>query len=79
MGHEFTLVAHLDISVYEGISTSRGNWAPGATTPPPPRTKIFLISCSFWENPANLYVGAPPGLAPPPMRNPVFAPAEIHM
>ena len=30
--------------------------APG-TRPPPLRTKIFLISCSFWENPANLYVG----------------------
>ena len=29
----------------------------------PLRTKIFLISCSFWENPANLYVGASP---PPP-------------
>ena len=26
----------------------------------PPTAKIFLISCSFWENPANLYVGAPP-------------------
>ena len=23
------------------------------------RTKIFLISCIFWENLANLYVGAP--------------------
>ena len=27
---------------------------------PPLGTKILLISCSFWENPANLYVGAPP-------------------
>ena len=32
----------------------------------PLRSKTFLISCSFWENPPNLYVGAPPqGLAPP--------------
>ena len=27
---------------------------------PPLQTKIFLISCSFWENPAYLYVSAPP-------------------
>ena len=46
--------------------------APGAC---PPWTKIFLILCSFWENPANLYVGATPeGLAPPPTENPVSAP-----
>ena len=31
----------------------------------PLRTKIFLISCSFWENLANLYVGGgPTGSAP---------------
>ena len=41
----------------------------------PLRTKIFLISCSFFENPANFYVGAPPpGLALPPTGNPVSAP-----
>ena len=33
---------------------------------PPLRTKIFLISCSFWENLANVYVGAPQELAAPP-------------
>ena len=26
---------------------------------PPPRPRIFLISCSFWENLANSYVVAP--------------------
>ena len=32
---------------------------------PPLRTKIFLISCSFGENLANLYVGGPLGLGAP--------------
>ena len=41
---------------------------------PPLRTKIFLISCSFWENPANLYVGAPLEVGAPPTGNPVSAP-----
>ena len=50
---------------------------PGRDTPPPPWTKIFLISCSFWENPANLYVGAPQWLAPPPTGNPVSGPAQV--
>ena len=31
----------------------------GGTSAPPLRTKIFLISCSFSENLANLYAGAP--------------------
>ena len=43
----------------------------------PLRTKMFLISCSFWENPANLYVGAPQGLAPPPTGNPVSVPETL--
>ena len=30
----------------------------GAPSAPTLRTKIFLISCSFWENLGNLYVGA---------------------
>ena len=34
-------------------------WRIQGGAPPTPRTKIFLILCSFWENPANLYVGAP--------------------
>ena len=37
----------------------------------PPGVQIFSISCSFWENSTNSYVGAPPGeLAPPPRGNP---------
>ena len=42
-----------------------------------PLTKIFVISCIFSENLANLYAGAPPpaGLAPPPMGNPGSGPA----
>ena len=33
--------------------------------------QILSISCSFWENLANLYVGTPPGeLVPPPQGNP---------
>ena len=38
------------------------------------RTKIFFISCSFWENLANLYIGISPGLAPPPTGNSGSAP-----
>ena len=41
------------------------------------RTKIFLISCSFRENLANLCVGAPPppaGWCSPPTENPGSAP-----
>ena len=40
--------------------------------PPPGRgVQILSISCSFWENLAKSYVGAPPGeLAPPPRGNP---------
>ena len=40
-------------------------WRIQGGAPPPPRTKIFLILCSFWENPANLYVGAPLGVCAP--------------
>ena len=52
----------------------------GARPAPPPqlRTKIFLISCIFWEILANLYVGAPQELAPPPTGNPVSAPANCR-
>ena len=39
-----------------GVADPRGRrWRP-----PNPLTKIILISCIFWENPANLYVGVPP-------------------
>ena len=31
------------------------------TRPPPPGVQILSISCSFWENLAKSYVGAPPG------------------
>ena len=37
----------------------------------PPGVQILSISCSFWENLAKSYVGAPTGeLAPPPWGNP---------
>ena len=41
---------------------------------PPLRTKIFLILCSFWENPANLYVGAPPRSLRPLLRGILYPP-----
>ena len=42
----------------------------------PPGVQILSISCSFWENLAKSYVGAPPGeLAPPPRGNPRSATA----
>ena len=38
--------------------------------------QILSISCSFWENLAKSYVGAPPReLAPPPRGNPGSATA----
>ena len=45
--------------------------------PPPPGAQILSISCSFWENLAKSYVGAPPPgeLAPPPRGNPGSATA----
>ena len=47
--------------------------------PPPPRPKIFSISCSFLQNLAKSYVGTTPrGLAPPPTGNPGSAPASIQ-
>ena len=37
----------------------------------PPGAQILSMSCSFWENLAKTYIGAPPGeLAPPPRGNP---------
>ena len=45
---------------------------------PPPRSKIFSISCSFSENLTKSYVGVPPrGLAPPPTGNPGSAPVLV--
>ena len=38
------------------------------------RTKIFLILCSFWESPANLYVGAPPRSLRPLLRGILYPP-----
>ena len=64
-----------------GLSSGSSISQTGAPTPefrpkpiiwhPPPNngTKIVLISCSFWENLANLYV-----VPPPPTRNPESAP-----
>ena len=47
----------------------------GAGRAPP--IQILSISCSFRENLAKLYVGAPPGeLAPPPHGNP-GSPTEL--
>ena len=44
----------------------------------PPGVQILSISCSFWENLAKSYVGAPPGeLVPPPQGNPGPATAFI--
>ena len=42
----------------------------GRTPPPPLGTQILLISCSFRENVAKSYVGAPPGELAPPLENP---------
>ena len=44
-----------------------------------PQVQILSISCSFWENLANLCVGAPPGLVPPPRGNPGSATASTYI
>ena len=42
--------------------------------------QILSISCSFWENLAKLYVGAPPGeVAPPPRGNPGSATGQFRL
>ena len=54
-----------------------GRGAPGARPDPPPRPKMFSISCSFSEILTKSYVGAPlRGSAPPPTGNPGSAPGS---
>ena len=49
----------------------------GALPPPPPRTKIFLISCSFWKKIWHICMLAPPQrMTPPPTGNPRSAPCH---
>ena len=56
-----------------------GRFRGGAPGMPPLWPKIFSISCSFSQNLAKSYVGAPPGgLVPPPMGNPGSTP-EGHV
>ena len=55
----------------ELMKTSGGSKGVTRDVRPPWGSKILSISCSFWENLANLYVDAPPGeLVPPPQGNP---------
>ena len=42
-------------------------------------TKIFLISCSFWENPANLYVSTPPEGWRPLLRRILYPPLRWYL
>ena len=58
----------IDVTCEVQVYSISSNFLTVTDAPP---TKIFLISCSFWENPANLYVGAPQKLASPPMGNSV--------
>ena len=54
-----------------GCSSSGGSGGGALGTRGPPEVQIRSNSCSFWENLADSYVGAPPGeLAPPPWGNP---------
>ena len=56
-----------------------GGFRGRAQRAPPLRPKIFSISCSFSQNLAKSYVGAPPRrLAPPPTGNPGSAPDNVH-
>ena len=53
-----------------------GESGGGAPPSRPSGVQILSISCSFWENFAKSYLGAPPGgLAPPPWGNPGSATA----
>ena len=42
-------------------SSSGGSKGGAKDARPPPGAQILSISCSFWENLAKSYVGAPPG------------------
>ena len=60
---------------------NEGNWTEtigGFNGGAPLRPKIVSISCSFLQNLAKSYVGAPLpiGLAPPPTGNPGSAPGD---
>ena len=55
----FTVRVVINLNGYfliTSLADPRGGGAPGA--PPPLRSKIFLISCSFWEIKKKMYVGA---------------------
>ena len=54
------------------VTATSGGSKGGHEGRAPPGVQILSISCSFWENLANSYVGAPPPgeLAPPPRGNP---------
>ena len=53
------------------VTRSPKHCSGGSKGGAPPWIQILSISCSFWENLAKSYAGAPPGeLAPPPRGNP---------
>ena len=67
--------------IAQDVSTCSGGSKGGVrdAPPPPPGAQILSISCSFRENMAKSYVGAPPGeLAPPPRGNPGSATHMVY-
>ena len=65
----YITVLHWVPLTMSSVITSSGGFRGGArgACPPPLGTQILSISCSFQENLAKLYVGAPPGkLVPSP-------------
>ena len=57
--------------MFSSRERSGGSKGGAGDTHPPLLVQILSISCSFWENLAKSYVGAPPEeLAPPPRGNP---------
>ena len=76
LGDSYGIAEYDSISCEEtiyciSIFISGGSKGGVRGTRPPPGAQILSIACSFWENLAKSYVGAPPGeLAPPPRGNP---------
>ena len=63
--HTFSPWFHGDISGSVKRSTVADLRGAQGTRPPPPGVQILSISCSFWENSTNSYVGAPLGVGAP--------------
>ena len=69
---------HMGLPPVDRQTHTSGGSKGGAGDARPLGAQILSISCSFWENLAKSYVGAPPWeLAPPPRGNNGSATAHL--